>query len=215
MAKIKDIPEIDRPREKLLRYGPDKLKNEELLAIVLGSGIKGMNVRTLARKILREQKEKLSSLTIEDLQNTKGLGPAKAAQVVAVLELGKRLFEGGGEEVVLSPEDVWKLCADIRGSKKEHFVVFYLNTRNAVIKREIVSVGILNASLVHPREVFELAIAHNAAGIILAHNHPSGDLSPSEEDQRITERLIDAGKLLGIKVYDHIVITNGGHRSII
>lgn len=207
MTKIKDLPAVDRPREKLLRYGPDKLDDAELLAIVLGSGVKGMNVKNLARKILREQKESLGNLTIEDLKDTKGLGPAKAAQVVAVIELGKRLFGEEKEEQVLSPKDIWKLCEDFRSSKKEHFVAFYLNTRNVVIKREIISIGTLNASLVHPREVFEPAIRLHAASIILVHNHPSGDLTPSDEDLEVTDRLIKAGELLGIKVLDHIILT--------
>lgn len=216
MAKrMKDLPAVDRPREKLLKYGPDKLDDAELLAIVLGSGVRGMNVRTLARKILREQKQKLSELTIEDLKNTKGLGPAKAAQVVAVMELGRRLFGDKLEAQILSPEDVWKQCADFRTSKKEHFVAFYLNTRNVVIEREIISIGTLNASLVHPREVFEPAVRLHAAAIILAHNHPSGNTDPSPEDLEVTDRLARAGELLGIKVLDHIVITNKDWFSII
>lgn len=215
MTKIKDLPAVDRPREKLLRYGPDKLKNEELLALVLGSGTKGVNVRTLAGKILRDHKNNLSSITVEELTKIKGLGSAKAAQVIAVLELGKRLFQNKEATLILSPEDVWKKCEDFRGSKKEHFAIFFLDVRNQEIRRETISIGTLNASLVHPREVFEPAIRYSAASIILVHNHPSGDCTPSDEDRKVTDRLVEAGKLLGIEVQDHVIISSKRYKSIL
>ena len=213
MVKIKDLPEGDRPREKMIKYGPDKLTNEELLALVLGSGTKGVNVRTLAGRILRKNREKLDSLTFEDLKNEKGLGKAKATQVIAVLELGKRLFAGKKNDLILSPQKVWERCEDFRSSKKEHFAIFFLDARSQEIKREVISVGTLTASLVHPREVFESAIKANAVSIILVHNHPSGDVDPSEDDIELTERLKKAGKIMGIKVSDHVIICSNDYFS--
>ena len=213
MVKIKDLPEGDRPREKMIKYGPDKLTDDELLALVLGSGTKGVNVKTLAGRILRKNKEKLNSLTFEDLKNEKGLGKAKATQVIAVLELGKRLFAGKKNDLILSPQKVWERCEDFRSSKKEHFAIFFLDARSQEIKREVISVGTLTASLVHPREVFESAIKANAVSIILVHNHPSGDVNPSEDDIELTERLKKAGKIMGIKVSDHVIISQNVYLS--
>lgn len=212
--KIKDLPEVDRPREKLLKYGPGRLSNSELLALVLRSGVKGVNAKTLAGRILKKHKSNLDSLTIDDLIKENGLGEAKAAQVLAVFELGRRLFAGKRSRLVLGPKDVWRRCEDIRASKKEHFAIFFLDARNQEIKREIISIGTLNASLVHPREVFEPAIKANAASIILAHNHPSGDTDPSDEDKKLTKRLAEAGKLLGIKVLDHVIVSSKSRLSM-
>jgi len=214
MTKIKDLDKYQRPREKLFRYGVGKLNNEELLALILGSGVKGVNVKVLAKRILKLNTEKKDELDLKDLQKIKGLGPAKSAQVLAVLELGKRLFLNKRSQLILSPEDVWQRCEDFRNSKKEYFVIFFLDTRNQEIKREIISIGTLNASLVHPREVFEPAIRHNVASIVLVHNHPTGDCSPSEDDIEVTNRLVEAGKLLGIKVRDHVVVSNDGWISL-
>jgi DNA repair protein RadC len=214
MSKIKDIPKVDRPRERMIKYGPDKLMDEELLALVLGSGIKGVNVKTLAKRILKKYKNTLETVTVKEFAKEKGLGEAKASQVVAVLELGKRVFAGKKAKLVLSPKDVWERCEDFRGSKREHFAVFFLDSRNQAIKKEIISIGTLNASLVHPREVFESAIKTNTASIILVHNHPSGDTGPSNEDIKLTKRIAEAGKLLGIEVLDHIIITTDGHLSM-
>jgi len=205
--KIKDLAKIDRPREKLEKYGPDKLATAELMAVLLGSGIRGLNVVELSRKIVKLiAKNGAEKIELEDLLKEKGLGRAKALQIIAALELGKRMNPAKKTEI-LAPEDVWKLCGDFRGSKKEHFAVFYLDTMNALIERQIISVGTLNASLVHPREVFEPAITLRAAGIIAAHNHPSGNVEPSQDDLAITKRLADAGKILGIILTDHIVLT--------
>jgi DNA repair protein RadC len=207
MARIKDIPKIDLPREKLEKYGSGKLTDSELLAILLGSGIKGLNVLQLSKKILKLiQKIGVEKITLEDLLKEKGLGRAKASQVIAMVELGRRLRTGQNVEI-LTPEDIWKSCADFRDSKKEHFAVFYFDTQNCLIERQIISIGTLNTSLVHPREVFEPAVALHAASIIVAHNHPSGNLEPSSEDIEITKRLIHAGKILGISVLDHIIAT--------
>ncbi len=213
--KIKDLPKVERPREKLIQYGPEKLSNSELLAILLGSGKKGENVIELANKILKKFKaESLPNLSFDDLKNYSGLGPAKACEIVACFELGKRLLKDKKATLIMSPKEVWEELKDIRDNKKEHFIAFFLDTRNQVIKREIISVGSLNANLVHPREVFEPAIAHLVAQIILAHNHPSGDSEPSEDDLEITKRLVESGKILGIDVIDHIIVTRNSFISL-
>lgn len=213
--KIKDLPRIDRPREKLIRYGPGKLSNSELLAILLGTGTKGVNVIELSNKILKKfTSNDLTKAGIKELKDTFGLGEAKACGIVACFELGKRLLKEKKSELILSPEDVWDQLKDIRDHKKEHFVIFYLDTRNQEICREIISIGTLNESLVHPREVFEPAIRNSAAQIIIAHNHPSGNPDPSEEDIKITAKLVEAGKLLGIELFDHIIVTKDNFFSM-
>jgi len=211
---IKDLPKIERPREKLIQYGPGKLSNSELLAILLRSGKKGENVVELANKVLRKfSKDELPNLTFNDLKDYPGLGPAKACEIIACFELGKRLLKGKVAGLYLKPEDVWRELKDIREHKKEHFVIFYLDSRNQEIKREIISVGSLNANLVHPREVFEPAVKNLAAQVILAHNHPSGNPEPSEDDLELNKRLTEAGKILGIEVIDHIIIGRSGYLS--
>lgn len=215
MTKIKDMPKFDRPREKLQKYGTDKLSDAELLAILLKTGTKDLNVLKLAQKILQKfENEKFIDITIDELKTIHGLGPVKASEVVACFELGRRMLKGKKISILLSPKNVWERMEDIRGSKKEHFVVFYLDSRNQEIKREIISVGTLNESLVHPREVFESAIKNNASSIIIAHNHPSGDLEPSEADIEITKKLIHAGKVLDIKIIDHLIVTKDSYLKI-
>jgi len=211
---IKDLPKVERPREKLMQYGPGKLSNSELLAIVLRSGKKGENVIELANKILKRfSKDELPNLTFNDLKDYPGLGPAKACEIVACFELGKRLLKDKKAEIYLKPREIWEELKDLRDHKKEHFVIFYLDSRNQEIKREIISVGSLNANLVHPREVFEPTVRHLAAQVILAHNHPSGDPEPSEDDLEITKRLTESGKILGIEVVDHIIVVKNGFLS--
>ena len=198
---------MELPREKLAKYGIDKLLDKELLAIILGSGIESLNVLELAQKILQQVKKTgLEKTTIENLLKIKGLGNAKASQIVACLELGKRLSQKEKPEI-LSPKDIWNLCADIRESKKEHFIVFYLDTQERLIERQIISVGTLTASLVHPREVFEPAVRLSAASVIVAHNHPSGSLESSGADKKITEYLYKAGEILGIPLQQHLIVT--------
>ncbi len=217
MLKIKDIPKLDRPREKLEKYGPGKLSDSELLAILLRTGTKDLNVLKLSQKILKEfEGERILDVTIDELKKIHGLGVVKACEILACFELGKRILKGKQNSILLSPKDVWERMEDIRGSKKEHFVVFYLDSRNQEIKREIISIGTLNESLVHPREVFEGAIKNNAASIIVAHNHPSGDLEPSHDDIEITKKLIYASKILDITLISHIIVSadSNGFRDI-
>lgn len=211
--KIKDLEKIDLPREKLAKYGSNKLKDYELLAILLGSGIKGLNVLELSKKILKTvEKIGIKKITLENLLEIKGLGKVKASQIFALFELGKRLNSENKTEI-LSAKDAWKLCSDICESKKENFLAFYLDAQNRLIERQIISIGTLNSSLVHPREVFEPAIALHSASIIIAHNHPSGELKPSIEDKEVTERLKQAGNLLGIELADHIIVVKSEYLS--
>jgi DNA repair protein RadC len=208
MPKIKDIPKVDRPREKLEKYGPERLSDSELLAILLRTGNKGINVVELSSKILRKfSGVGLANASVKELKNTFGLGSAKACEIIACYELGRRHLQNKQSVMLLSPKDVWSELRDICDHKKEHFVIFFLDSRNQEIKREIISVGSLNANLVHPREVFEPAVRHLAAQVIIAHNHPAGDSSPSREDLDITKQLVDAGKLLGIEIKDHVIVS--------
>ena len=206
---IKGVEKNDQPREKLLKYGPERLKDEELLSLLLHTGSEGKSVIVLAREVLKACKEvKLQNISVREIRKIKGIGFAKACEIVACFELGRRMLQEKQSAILLSPEGVWESLQDIRDSKKEHFVIFFLDTQNQVTRREVVSVGILNASLVHPREVFEPAIKYLAAHIILAHNHPSGNLEPSPEDKIITQRLVEAGRLLGIEIVDHVIVTS-------
>lgn len=215
MVKIKDLPKIERPREKLSKYGPEKLSNVELLAILLRTGTKELNVLKLSKKVLEKFGDGLpSNCSLKELKTIHGLGEVKASEIIACFELGKRLLKDKKTTVLLSARNIWERMEDVRNSKKEHFVIFYLDSRSQEIEREIISIGILNESLVHPREVFESAIKNNAASIIVAHNHPSGDLEPSNDDIEITKKLIHAGKILGIEVTSHVIVTKTGQREI-
>lgn len=213
---IRDLPCVERPREKLLKYGPERLSDPELVAIILRTGKKGESVLSVAKKLLKTTAmDKFPGLNCQDLRKISGIGLVKACELLASIELGKRLFQNKKISIaqLLSPQDVFEQLKDIRESKKEHFVVFFLNSRNQEIHREIISVGTINASLVHPREVFEPAVKYLAVQIILAHNHPSGDIAPSEEDLEINRRLAEAGKILGIEVIDHIIVSSTGFIS--
>lgn len=213
--KIKDIAKVDRPREKLIRYGPDKLSNPELLGIILGKGTKGNNAVNMAKNLLNKfSEDKLANIQFNDLKNIKGIGETKACQIIATIELGKRIFKGKKSRLIFSPREVWEQMNNIRGSKKEHCYIFYLDIRNQIIRKELISIGTLNASLIHPREVFEPAVRLTAAQIIISHNHPSGDASPSDEDIILTRRLVEAGKILGIDLIDHVVVTDKSFSSL-
>ncbi len=197
-----------------MKYGPGRLSDAELLAIMLRTGPKGCNVVELSKKLLKKYPDaKLAQASVQELSEVHGLGPAKACELSACFELGRRMLKDKQSVLILSPREVWDQMQDIRNHKKEHFVVFFLDTQNQVVKREVVSIGTLNASLIHPREVFEPAVRFLAAHVIVSHNHPSGSLEPSDEDLRITKRLCDAGKLLGIELLDHVIVTASGYAS--
>ena len=211
---IKNKHKIEQPREKLEKYGAEKLSNEELLAILLRTGPKGSGVLELSKKTLRQfAGSSLANVSVEEIKNIHGIGPAKACEIVACFELGRRLLKDKQVALILSPRSVWEKMEDVRSSKKEHFAVFFLDTQNQIIKREIISVGTLNASLIHPREVFEPAVKHVCAHVLLAHNHPSGSLEPSDQDLAVTRRLIDAGRIMGIEIIDHVIVTSTGYSS--
>ncbi|MBI2641288.1 DNA repair protein RadC [Candidatus Roizmanbacteria bacterium] len=212
--KIKDLPKVERPREKLKRYGLTRLTDAELLAIVLGKGEKGQNVLELSKKILKTlSKNNLDGLKLSDFEKFSGVGEVKASQIIASFELGRRFFHGKEVISLISPQDIWHQLGSIRESRKEHFIGFYLNVRNEVIHKETISIGTLNASLVHPREIFEPALRHLAAQIIICHNHPSGEIQPSQEDRELTQELVKAGQILGIEIIDHIVVTEENYFS--
>lgn len=217
MVKIKDLPRIERPREKLIKSGPKFLKDHELLAIILSTGTKGKNVLEVAQGILSNfPKKKLLGLNFDQFKNINGIGPAKATQILAAFEFAKRVLEVDSSNVlpiIQTTKDIIAQISYLREHKKENFVVLYLNSRYELLAKETISVGILNASLVHPREVFEPAARYFAAQIILAHNHPSGDSEPSEDDLDLTRRMVEAGKILGIEIFDHVIISNSNSFS--
>lgn len=214
---IREMPAAERPRERLAQYGAATLKTSELLAILLRTGDRQRSALDLGEAIIHHYGSlgALARAAIEDLQQFPGVGPAKAVELVAACELGRRLMAAAPEErpTIQGPEDVAALLgAELRDLDREHFKVLLLNTKNQVLKIETVSVGSLNASVVHPRECFKLAVAASANGVIFAHNHPSGDPTPSREDRELTTRLVEAGDVLGIAVLDHVVL--GGNSFV-
>ncbi len=216
--KISDLPFELRPREKLRRLGPAFLTNSELLAILIGSGRPRENALTISKKLIEKLGglQGLASAQLEEIEVFKGLGPAKACKIIACLELAKRLYSPRLEEKVIikSPSDVHRFFySEMCFLDKEHFKVIILNVKNAVIKVVDIAIGSLSGALVHPRELFKVVIKANASHIIIAHNHPSGDPSPSEEDMNITRRLREGAQLLGIKLLDHVIIGKEGFFS--
>ncbi len=208
---IKDVPKEDRPRERLVELGASHLSNQELLAILLGSGTKQESVMELSNRLLIhfEGILLLKDATIEELTAIKGIGRAKAVQVMSAIEIGKRMQKMKPAEryMIRSPEDGADfIMEEMRDLKQEHFICLFLNTKNQVLHRQTIFIGSLNASIVHPREVFKEAVKRSAASIICAHNHPSGDPTPSQEDIQVTRRLKECGKMIGIELLDHIVI---------
>lgn len=208
---VRDLPASERPRERLLKHGPAALSIPELLALVLGRGGKNMPVLAISQSLLAKfgSLRGIASASVEQLGQVGGIKTAKATQLRAVFELGRRLTEEPDQDkpAVGSPEDaVRQLLPRLKGKKKEHFVVVALDVRNRVLAMDEVSVGSLDTSIAHPREVFQKAISLGAASVIVAHNHPSGDPEPSDEDIRLTKRLVEAGGIVGIGVTDHIIV---------
>jgi len=215
---VHDLPKPERPRERLQKFGAEALSAQELLALVIGRGIPKKSVMNIAQELLVKfgNVKAISQATIEELSQIKGIGLAKAAQIKACFELGRReeLEPEFKNYDVKDPESVVKaIRASIKDKAKEHFKLILLNPRNKIIGISTISIGTLNASLVHPREVFKDAIMHSAASVVLAHNHPSGDPEPSEDDITITKRLTEAGKILGVEVIDHIIVGKNGFFS--
>ncbi|WP_202630819.1 RadC family protein [Pallidibacillus pasinlerensis] len=208
---IKDFPKDERPRERFIKHGPESLSNQELLAILLRTGTKAESVLQLAQRLIKEFEglRMLKDATLEELTKIKGIGEAKAIQILAAVELGRRINSLSNEErySIRSPEDGANyVMEEMRFLNQEHFVCLYLNTKNQVIHKQTVFIGSLNASIVHPREVFREAFRRSAASIICIHNHPSGDPTPSREDIEVTRRLKECGRMIGIEILDHIII---------
>ena len=207
---IHDLPRAERPRERLQKHGAEALSSQELLALILGRGIRGESVMVTAQRLLSRfgNIRNLSEASIEELSKVKGIGLAKAAQLKAAFELARRKDDCDYEKMpVKSHQDVVKLIRPkLKDKKKEQFLILCLDTRNNLIKLNTVSTGTLDANLVHPREVFKEAIQSLASSIILVHNHPSGNPEPSDADIDITKRIMETGKIVGIDVLDHIII---------
>lgn len=205
--RVKELPRMDRPREKLRRLGPSALTNTELLALILGSGTRGANVLEVAERLLKKYGgERLVEVSLTELSTNRGVGKAKASTLIACFELARRLFKREEDEVIKGPEEVYELTKEIRTAKKEHVVALYLDARNRILKKETISIGSLTANIVHPREVFQPAVGLSAASVILVHNHPSGDPTPSQDDLALTRRLLEAGRIMGIEVLDHVIV---------
>ena len=217
---IHDLPLSERPRERLLKLGAEALSTAEVLALILGRGSKDESVILTTQKLLSKfgNLKNIAAASVEELTELKGIGTAKAAQIKAAFELSKRLessFDSNKKTTVKSPEDVIKAVKNLlKGKKKEHFLILSLDTRNHLINTKTISIGSLDSSIAHPREVFKDAIASSAASVIIVHNHPSGDSQPSEDDIKLTKRLVEAGEILGIEVLDHIIICDTEYLSM-
>ena len=212
MKTIKDMPEHSRPREKLREKGASALTDEELVAAILGRGVKGLDVVAMSKsvaKLIREHKENLS---VEYLTSVPGMGLAKAAQILSAFELARRYLLKETVKIT-STKDILPLVADIADKKQEYFVCISLNGANEVIEKRIVTIGLVNSSQIHPREVFADVIADRATAVIFAHNHPSGNTKPSETDAKTHRQLTEAGKILGLRILDHIIVTKKGYFS--
>ena len=217
---IHDLPVSERPRERLQKYGSEALSAQEILALILGRGIAGESVMVTAQRLLSRfgNLKAIAAASLEELSQVRGIGIAKASQIKAASELANRLeghSEASPKPVLKMPENVVDLVkGSLKGKKREHFLVISLDTRSRLIKVSELSVGSLDSSIVHPREAFKEAISASAASIIFAHNHPSGDTTPSEDDIKLTKRLADAGELMGIEVLDHVIVCDRSYLSL-
>lgn len=215
---IHDLPISERPRERLQKFGVEALSAQEILALILGRGIAGESVMVTAQRLLSQfgSLKGIAGAAVEELAQVKGIGIAKASQIKAAFELTNRLEgypESGDRPLVKTPDDVTGLVQGrLRGKKKEYFLALLLDTRNKLIRMAEISVGSLDGSIVHPREVFKEAVSASAASVIFVHNHPSGDTEASEDDIKLTKRLAEAGEIMGIDVLDHIII--GGKKYL-
>lgn len=217
---VHDLPKSERPRERLLKLGPEVLSAQEILAVILSRGTTGKSVMNIAQELLSKfgNLKAIASASIEELCQIDGIGQAKACQIKAALELGKRA-EGYPEDLskieIKTTQDVLRVVRPkLKDKKKEYFLLLLLNSRNQLIRPVDISIGSLDATVVHPREVFKEAIAASAASVICVHNHPSGNPEPSNEDLNLTKRLVQVGNLLGIEVLDHIIIGAQGYYSL-
>jgi DNA repair protein RadC len=212
MKSITQLENIDKPREKLIKKGANALKDYELLAVLLGSGVQGKDVITLSSEIIKLFEKDFENINLEKLLTIHGLGLAKASQILSSIELSKRYLIKQNKKIT-SAKDVYDELKEYHNKKQEYFLCLYLDGANHLIQTKVITIGILNQSLVHPREVFSYAIEKRCASIIVAHNHPSGVLEASNEDINVTKRLKESGKILGIELLDHLIITNDGYFS--
>ncbi len=212
MKKIAQLPLHERPREKLLEKGAASLTDEELLAVLIGKGTKNYDVFSLARRLIKIVDEKGMALMPDDVLEIKGMGKAKVAVILAAMEFVRRRIRPEGIKIQ-SPEDVFPLLRHYADRKQEHFLTVSLNGANEVMSVRVVTIGLIDKSHVHPREVFADVLMERASSIIIAHNHPSGSLTPSAEDVAVTVQLKKAGEILGIKVLDHIIFSHRGYYS--
>lgn len=218
VLKVRDMPQGDKPREKLLAQGPVSLNTAELIAVILGTGTRSEEVMSMASRMVREYGEMglASRVDVQRFATDVSIPLGKAMQVVAALELGRRFFQKNhnGVATIRSAQDVFEYTKDMRELPKEHLRGIYLNAHHKVIHDEIISIGTVNGNMVHPREVFRPALEYAAVAVILVHNHPSGETDPSEADIEITRQIVDAGKLLGIDLLDHVIITRDTYTSV-
>jgi DNA repair protein RadC len=212
MKRIKEMPEHSRPREKLREKGAVALTDEELVAGILGRGVKGVDIVTMSRNVAKLIRDHRENLSLGHLTSVPGMGLAKAAQILSAFELARRYILKETVEIG-SAHDVLPLLSDIVNKKQEYFMCISLNGANEVIEKRIVTIGLVNSSQIHPREVFADVIADRAAAVIFAHNHPSGDLKPSSADAQAHKQLTEAGNILGIRVLDHIIVSKKGYFS--
>lgn len=212
MKNIKDLPAHNRPREKLKERGASALTDEELVAAILGRGVEGQDLGTISRRVAKLIQKHKENLSVDHLIAVRGMGLAKAAQILSAFELARRHLIKDTVKIT-EAQDVMPLLADITNKKQEHFVCISLNGAYEVIKKRIVTIGLVDRSQVHPREVYADVISDRAAAVIFAHNHPSGDLQPSNSDLKIHEQLTEAGKILGIRILDHLIVSKKGYYS--
>ena len=213
MKRVKDLPKFGRPREKLKEKGARALSDVELVAIILGSGTKDQDVMALASKVAKLISGNKGDISMKMLSSIEGIGLAKASQILAGFELARRYLSTEAVKVS-NPKDILPLLSDIANKQQEYFVCISLNGANEIIAKRIVTVGLLDKTQVHPREVFADVIADRAASVILAHNHPSGELRPSQNDLEVHKQLTEAGKILGIQILDHFIVTKRGYCSL-
>ncbi len=213
--RVKEKYKNDRPREKIINHGAEKLSDLELLMAIIGSGNKQASVEQISRAVLKLLRLKKGEVSYQDLKQVKGLGDAKISVILANLELTKRYLVENERPIIDSSEKVVEQLTEFRNKKQEYFVCLTLDGANRLINKRVITIGILNSSLVHPREVFAEAITDHAASIIVAHNHPSGSLKPSQADLEVTKRLQKSAEILGINLIDHIIITKDNYRSIL
>jgi DNA repair protein RadC len=218
ILRVKDMPSDEKPREKLLKHGPGALSVNELLAVILSTGTKKEGVMEMTSRILKEYGDRtiIGTIDAKDLAQSLDIPVIKALQIVATGELGKRFYEKkeGSTAILRTARDVFEYVKDMRDLPKEHLRGIYLNTHHKVVHDETISIGTLNSSLIHPREVFRPAVEYSAVAVILVHNHPSGVVTPSQADIDVTKQLVHAGKIMGIHLVDHVIVAKDTFASV-